>query len=142
MTTVDEVTAKVQRILQNRGLFVELRGGEFWVPYESTRCRVSVKKFGTDKTVVDLAAIVLGDVKVTGKLLEYIGQRSSDFIFGNLALLHIEGQKEGIVIFRHAILGDYLDEEELMTSLAAVVTTADQLDDELKAKFGGRRAID
>jgi hypothetical protein len=29
-----------------------------------------------------------------------------------------------------------------MTSLAAVVTTADQLDDELKAKFGGRRAID
>jgi hypothetical protein len=141
MPSVDEVRSKVQRILQNKGLHIELKGEEFWVPYQTTRCRISVRPFG-DKTVVDLAAVVIGEVKVTSKLKEYIGERSAHFVLGNIALLHIDGQKDGIVIFRHAILGDFLDEDELMTSLAAVVTTADELDEQLQKMFGGRRAID
>ena len=141
MPAIDEVRSKVQRILQNKGLHIELRGDEYWVPYQSTTCRIAVRPFG-EKVVVDLAAMVLAEVKVTPKLLEHIGERSAHFVLGNIALLHLPGQKDGIVIFRHAILGDYLDEDELMTSLAAVVTTADELDDEMKKQFGGRRAVD
>ena len=141
MPGVDEIRSKVQRILQSKDLRFEVQGDEFWIPYETTKCRVAVRPFGK-KTVVDLAAIVVADVKVTSKLKEYLGDRSAGFVLGNLALLSVEGQKNGVVIFRHAILGDYLDADELMTSLAAVVTTADELDEQLQQKFGGRRAVD
>ena len=142
MPTVDEVQAKVQRILQSKDLKLELRGGAIWVPYMSTTCNITVNKLGNDKTVVMLSAVVLRDVKVTSKLKEYVGSRSADFIFGNLALLHDQGQKEGILLFRHSILGDVLDEEELLNSLAMVVSTADNLDEELQKKFGGKRFVD
>ena len=44
-----------------------------------------------------------------------------------------------ILGFSQRLLGDYLDEEELTHTVVAIAGTADILDDELQAKFGGKR---
>jgi hypothetical protein len=46
------------------------------------------------------------------------------------------------IIFEVTIPGDNLDPGELKQALVAVAITADVLDDELKAKFGGMRVED
>jgi hypothetical protein len=50
--------------------------------------------------------------------------------------------RTGILGFEHAILGDHLDAPELHQAVAAVGFTADRLDDELQARFGGKRLAD
>jgi hypothetical protein len=42
----------------------------------------------------------------------------------------------------HTLLGDYLDEKELVAGLWSVLGAADSWDDELQPRFGGRRMID
>ena len=49
-----------------------------------------------------------------------------------------EGDEGITVTFSHNLLGDYLDAEELMYAVGGVASSADELDDELVAKFGGR----
>ena len=53
-------------------------------------------------------------------------------------------EKEGkfTLWLTHSLLGDYLDIEELKSAVATMANTADRLDDELKAKFGGERYDD
>jgi hypothetical protein len=46
------------------------------------------------------------------------------------------------VAFEHNILGDNLDEPELVATVTALISTANNLDDELQKKFGGKRTID
>ena len=53
-----------------------------------------------------------------------------------------DGSQTGFLQFAYTLLGDYLDEDELGTALWTVLFTADRLDDELQAQFGGRRWTD
>jgi len=46
------------------------------------------------------------------------------------------------VIFEVSLPGDTIDPGELKQGLIAVASAADDLDDELKAKFGGKRIED
>ena len=46
----------------------------------------------------------------------------------------------GTLVLRHTLLADYLDEPELSNAVRAIAFTADEIDNELKAKFGGRLA--
>jgi hypothetical protein len=46
------------------------------------------------------------------------------------------------VLFEVCLPGDTIDPGEFKQALIAVATTADDLDDELKTKFGGKRYED
>jgi hypothetical protein len=46
------------------------------------------------------------------------------------------------VFFEHAIVGTPIHKESLRASVKAVLVTADKHDDEIKERFGGRRAMD
>jgi hypothetical protein len=58
-------------------------------------------------------------------------------LFGRTYLNPNEDGKAGWVYFQHNLLGDDLDEPELMDALDAVALTSNKLDNELKTKFGG-----
>ena len=47
-----------------------------------------------------------------------------------------------LVVFEYTLAGDNLDPGELKNALFMVATTADKKDDELQAKFGGKRIED
>lgn len=142
MAKVDDVRSRVQRFLQDSLSVVELRGERFVIPYGSTSCVVAVRADTQDPdgpVLVVVAALVLGEVTATADLYEYVGRSAGSYRFGHLYVLeHPADPRKGQLIFGLNLLGDTIDEGELMHAVAAVVSVADRLDDELAAKFGGK----
>lgn len=113
--------------------------GDFSVPYGSTTAFVNVVEASEGYACVEVWAPVVHDVPLGPELFRFVAE--SGFMFGRLAVERT-GDGLGQVIFVHALLGDTLDPEELFVALGAIATTADDLDDELVARFGGRRLAD
>jgi hypothetical protein len=136
---VAAVNAKVQQYLtQNFGNVNIDKDGDFSLRYGSARVFVSTTTADdADFTWVRLNVLVLTEVKETPEVLEYIALHANDYIFGHLSAYRNE---DGLGIFlSHTLLGDYLDEQELVRAVGAVLGSAEDLDDELQAKFGGKR---
>ena len=89
-------------------------------------------------TVVRVFAITNLDVPVTAELTTYLLEKNLEFVFGGFAL----DAKAGAVWFNHNILGDFAHPGQLEATLAAVAQTADEYDDEIKERFGGRLYVE
>ena len=67
-------------------------------------------------------------------LFEYVATQGR-FAFGALRCYK---KDDGLRVFlEHTLVGDYLDPSELYVCFSEMATTADAVDDEIKAKFGG-----
>jgi hypothetical protein len=109
--------------------------GSYSFRIESTRLFVRVGEFGEENLVIGVSAPVLLGVPVTQEFKDYVLDGS--FVFGGFD--YFEDEEGANLVFRHSILGDYVDKEEFLNSVYAVGITAERLDDELKDRFGGRR---
>lgn len=89
-------------------------------------------------TIIRVFAITNLDVPVTPELTTYLLEKNLEFVFGGFAL----DAKAGAVWFNHNMLGDFAHPEQLEATLAAVAQTADQYDDEIKERFGGRLYVE
>ena len=89
-------------------------------------------------TIIRVFAITNLDVPVTAELTSYLLQKNLEFVFGGFAL----DTKAGAIWFNHNLLGDFAHPEQLEATLGAVASTADQFDDEIKGRFGGRLYVD
>ena len=130
---------KVQQYLTNNFGDVNIdKDGNFSLPYGSTRIFVRTHTADdADFTWVKLDVLLLHDVKETPQVFEYVALHADDYMFGHLNAVR---DKDGLMIFlSHLLLGDYLDEKELMHAVGAMMGTADKLDDDLKTQFGGTR---
>jgi hypothetical protein len=140
---------KVQRILTGpMGLKISLQGNSIAVTFTdvSTRVNVSVTEWGKNKdgdpsSLVQLSCPILWEVDPSPALFEWIAK--SSYYFGHVTA-HDDSSAPGklFLMMSHTLLGDYLDEEELSSAMYAMLGTADNLDDELKGKFGGKRLAD
>lgn len=140
--TEDDVKAKVQHILA-KNFDVGLWGDRgFYVDRGSTRCFVSVNARGGDdsRVIVRVTSPVAFEVPGSPALFEHVALNSDSWLFGHLGLdpdADVPGTYS--VLFVHRLLGNYLDEEELTGTVAAVAVTADEIDDDFVARFGGKR---
>jgi hypothetical protein len=150
MATTDQTMMKIQRLLSSSGIRAELVPGSastLQITYSdiSTAVRVSVAEWGESsdgdpRTVVEISAPVLFKVKPTPKLFEWVAREGGNYWFGHLSVLDSADDPGTVMILmRHSLLGDYLDEQELMHALMGVLHTSDALDDEMQKKFGGER---
>ena len=149
MANVDMTMMKVQRILTGpMGLRISLQGNSIAVTFTdvSTRVNVSVTEWGKNKdgdpsSLVQISCPILWEVDPSPALFEWIAK--SSYYFGHLTA-HDDSSAPGklFLMMSHTLLGDYLDEEELSSAMYAMLGTADNLDDELKGKFGGKRLAD
>jgi hypothetical protein len=138
MSTVDEVKNKVQRLLTNRFGSIKIdKDGDFVVQHESAVVFVRPFQWTDDQTVIRIACPMLVDAPITPELTRWIAVEGQRFIFGQAYLNPNDDGKTGWVYFQHNLLGDDLDEAELMEALDAIVLTGNRLDNELLAKFGG-----
>lgn len=134
-----EVKERVQRILTEKGTIGIDGDGDFTFQAGSSRVFIRVsEREGTDTTIVAVFAPVLRDVQPSPELFEFIAREGGDYFFGHLSFLGFE-DGTSLLLFKHNLLGDYLDPEELHWVVGAVGGTADDLDDDLQAKFGGKR---
>ncbi len=139
MPTVEEVHGKVQRLLQANLDRVEIdKDNDFVVRHESAVVYVSVDEgFGDDGTIVRVFCPLVLNVPITFDLCRWISIEGQDFKIGSVILVPKEDGTSGAVYFRNALIGDDLDESELMGAVYAVAFTSDRLDNEIKDRFGG-----
>jgi hypothetical protein len=133
---------QVQRILARQVGSIQVTADEeFSFAYESTRVFVRVDPFGESGTSVSVYAVTNVDLPPSPELFRYVATEGSSWIFGHLGAGESE---DGTVTttFRQTLLGEYLDPQELRAAVIAVATTADDLDDQIKERFGGKRMAD
>lgn len=131
--------AKVQQYLTQNFSDVNVDSdGNYSLRKGSTRVFVRIKSHDdSDWTWVTLEIPLLLHVKETPEVFEHVALHGDDYIFGHLSASRTD---EGLVIlFSHALLGDYLDEEELTRAVGGMLYVADDMDDELEKQFGGDR---
>src|SRR4051812_43902875 len=142
MADVDMTMMKVQRLLTGpMGLRISLQGSTISVTFTDSSTRVNVNftdwgqnKAGDPSTLVGLSAPLLWEVDPTPAVFEWIARNGGKFYFGHVtAYDDTDAPGKLFLNMSHTLLGDYLDEEELHWALHSLLSTADKLDDELKA---------
>ena len=128
----------MERILTNNFATQIGSQGEYFVRAESTGAIISCVDLEA-AVLIHIRALVLSNVPITQELVLEVA--TSDFMFGNLRL-EIGDDNLGRLWMEHNLLGDFLDEQELVYATISVGSGADDIDDVWQQRFGGNRAID
>jgi hypothetical protein len=124
--TIGDLRARLEAYLtEHFGTFAVDADGDFRIDYESARVFVCPRQW-RDKTVVQMFSVTNVELPLSDELARWL--------FGHFAF----HEKESQVWFGHALLGDFLDAEELVTALSTVARTANKYDDLIKVRFGGK----
>ncbi|MBC7248056.1 MAG: YbjN domain-containing protein [Actinobacteria bacterium] len=103
----------------------------------STLALVVVFPWGEDEAVIETRAMVTKGTELTPDLLRYLLENNERMRFGSFAV-----GSNGEIFFIHSIVGSTCDKNELRASTRAVVSTADEYDDKIVQRWGGKRMSD
>lgn len=141
---VVQLKERVQRLLidQNGSVSID-RDGDFFVRRGSAIVYVRVMPWGEKSTLVKAWSILVVDVPMTPDVYRWVAVDGQCYWFGHARAVDgeaVEGQPLlGRIQFEHVLLGDVLDADELEAAVNGVASSADELDDDLVARFGGTR---
>jgi hypothetical protein len=136
MGEIAVVRDKVQTYLRELvGRFEVDEDGDYSFRDGSARLFVSVSELG-ERAVVDIWSILALDVPESPELYEFVATTS--YRFGSL-LARKQDDGKLRVLLTHSLLGDFLDPDELKMAAVMIGTTADDVDDEVRSRFGGVR---
>ena len=145
MSNLVEMKARVQQLLIDHvGTIELLSDGRFAFGVGSTRLFVRVnQREGADYVYAILTAPITFDVPTSPELFKWVALNADQYLFGHIGVaIDSEDAPTATIVFTHTLLVDYLDADELRRAVNAVTSTADELDDEVVAKFGGKRYQD
>ncbi len=134
------IKRQVQAILESNGLRWSEEDGGYTLRFASAALLLGFTSVG-HQTVIALRAPVLRDVPIaTGStaLLARLNELNCGSHFGKWAFYG----NERLVVLEYDLLGDHLQENELMTALTTLARLADQQDDLLQREFGGLRSFE
>ena len=139
MPSIESVKQKVQRILTDHLGKIEIdRDGDYVVRHESAVAYIRIGEgFGEDGVHLRVMVPLIVDVKITNELCRWIATEGQDFMIGGCFLNPNDDDKTGWVYFKYGITADDLDESELINAVFAAAATGNQLDNELRDRFGG-----
>ncbi|MDR7418839.1 MAG: YbjN domain-containing protein [Armatimonadota bacterium] len=103
----------------------------------SAAVQAFVYAWGDKEAVVNVRSYVVTGAERTPEMLEFLLKENFNMRFGAFGL-----DKDGDVTFEHNLIGSTCDKNELRTSMMAVLGTADQYDDQIVSRWGGKRAMD
>lgn len=138
MSVVATTKEKVQRILPDLGNPMLDSQGRLSLQCGSARIFVEVEELGSDQSWVRLTCPLLQEITPSPALFEYVAMNADRFKYGALSATK-DDQGQVHLWMTHGLLGTYLDPDELKIAVSLLVQSADELDDELKARFGGVR---
>jgi hypothetical protein len=99
--------------------------------------QVAVFPWRDDDAVVSARSYVVTGAEYTAELGKFLLEKNDDMRFGAFGL-----DDSGDIFFHHAIVGSSCDKNELRTTVMAVIQTADDMDDKIVSRWGGKRASD
>ena len=109
----------------------------FIISIGSAVASTRVVPWGDDEALITTRAFVVTDVEMTPELSYYLLRANDGIYFGRFAL---DGEDD--IVFEHSLVGSTCDRIELRHSVTTVVRLADDYDDEIVARWGGKRALD
>lgn len=110
---------------------------EFGVLVGSAFAQTAIYPMGDDDSVISTRAYVVTGAELTPELMHFLLRENDRMTFGAFGV-----DEDGDVFFEHTIVGSTCDKTELKTSVSSVVLIADEYDDLIVEKWGGKRAID
>jgi hypothetical protein len=130
------VKDKVQTYLRELvGSYEVDSDGDYTFRDGSARIFVSVREM-VEHAYVEIYSILTVDIPETPEIYEYVATKSGSYYFGGLGVR--KQPENGVrVILSHGLMGDYLDPEELKLAVVLLARTADELDTEIRERFGG-----
>lgn len=137
MTTVNDIRRRVRGDLLPIADSVEVLSDEILsVRRGSARLFISCSPWSEAVTLVEVRSLVLLNVPPSPEAFEAIAGRTF-----RLGALHAELNGSGLIDLwlTHALIGECLAPGELETVVEVLAQTADDVDDELKSRFGGQR---
>ncbi len=109
---------------------------DFYLKYGSTVLEISIKPYEEDDAVVEVLAFCVQGVESTPELLSELLRINYDVPLGAFSMVGND------VFFSHAFLGRRLRGEQLIASLDAVASIADDYDERIVSKYGGQTALE
>lgn len=134
-TDVATARARVEPVLAS--MFPELTklpDGGYAVDAGSVRVFVSVRVGDDGAVLVRVFSITNVDVEVDGELPAFLLHLNFTMALGRFSL----DMEHRAVWCDHVLTADELDDATVGRTIAAVASTADRYDDEIKSRFGGR----
>jgi hypothetical protein len=108
--------------------------GSYVFGFDSARVFVVPTWVEGGPSVIRVFAITNMDVPVSPALTTYLLEKNLEFVFGGFAL----DAPRGAVWFNHNLLGEFTTPEAFEATVAAVAETANEYDDVICERFGGR----
>jgi hypothetical protein len=136
----DAIRRQVLAILESNGLSCSEVDGGYAMRFSSAVLLLGFTTVGR-QTVITLRAPVLRDIPLASgasALLARLNELNCASHFGKWGFY----ESERLVVLEYDLLGDHLQENELMTALTTLARLADQQDDLLQREFGGRRSFE
>ncbi|HEX3327331.1 MAG TPA: YbjN domain-containing protein [Actinomycetota bacterium] len=112
--------------------------GSYVFGFDSARVFVVPTWVEEGPCVIRVFAITNMDVPLSGALTSYLLEKNLEFVFGGFAL----DAPRGAVWFNHNLLGEFTTPEAFEATVAAVAETANEYDDIICNRFGGRLYTD
>lgn len=109
----------------------------YYLTMGSAVVQAFVLTWGDKDAVVNVRSYVVMGAERTPEMLEFLLRQNYDMRFGGFSL-----DKDGDVVFEHTIVGSACDKDELKASVMGVLSTADEYDDQIVSRWGGKRALD
>ena len=126
---MDELFGEATVAFEDEPLFIITIGSAV----ASTR----VVPWGENEALITTRSYVVTDIAVTQELSYYLLRENNGIRFGRFAF-----DSENDIVFEHSLVGSTCDQIELKYSVTTVVRLADDYDDEIVARWGGKRALD
>lgn len=138
--SVDAVKRQVLAILESNGLRWSEHDGDLTMRFSSALLWLRFVVVG-HQTVIALRAPILRRLPLEAQgpaLLARINELNCHSRFGKWVLY----PDEQLVALEYDLLGDHLQENELMTAVTLIARLADQQDDVLQKEFGGEKSFE
>jgi hypothetical protein len=109
----------------------------FAVAAGSAVAHVHVLPWTDEGAIVTTRAFVVSGARLDGDLTRWMLERNAEALWGAFGI-----DEDGEIVIDHSINGPTCDKEDLRASVLGVIFSADRLDDEIVARWGGERALD
>jgi hypothetical protein len=135
-TVIDRTTRAVEEHLKDFGdAFSKVDENCYFAKKGSALVEIRILPWADD-AVVEISANLVEGAELSPVLLRDLLEENHRAVFGKFGIA-----PGGVVTLQHALLGSTLDKPELVSAVLAVAKNADEWDDKIVARAGGKTAL-
>ncbi|MFM9108390.1 MAG: T3SS (YopN, CesT) and YbjN peptide-binding chaperone 1 [Chloroflexota bacterium] len=98
---------------------------------------LAVRPWGDNDATISISSLVVRQPNLTADLMHFLLNENTGNIFGRFGI-----DDDGDVVLDHCLVGSTCDKEEIRAATRIMISMADRYDDEITARWGGKRAAD